>query len=102
LGFNKKIGEIQYAAFKLIGNYYYGCLDRNTSLFYTKKQKKNYSDEKLHEIALSRGMHPIQKEYDKFLKLLDSKDNPITKEKVALGKKLYFDTLLSKDRNRRL
>ncbi len=66
--------------------------------FIPKKPKKNYSDEKLREIALSRGMHPIPKEYDKFLKLLDSKDNLITKEKVALGKKLYFDTLLSKDR----
>ena len=27
----------------------------------------------------------------------DSKENPITAEKVALGKKLYLDTRLSKD-----
>jgi cytochrome c peroxidase len=64
-----------------------------------KKPKEFYSDNKLREIALSRGMHPIPKEYDKFLKLLDSKDNPITKEKVALGKKLFFDRLLSKDKS---
>ncbi|WP_457749425.1 cytochrome-c peroxidase [Sulfurimonas sp.] len=63
-----------------------------------KKSKQNYSDEKLREIALSRGMQPIPKEYDKFLKLLDSKENPITKEKVALGKKLYFDKMLSSDK----
>jgi len=62
-----------------------------------KKPKEVYSDAKLREIALSRGMQPIPKEYDKFLKLLDSKDNPITKEKVALGKKLFFDTMLSSD-----
>ena len=63
-----------------------------------KKSKELYSDEKLREIALSRGMQPIPKEYDKFLKLLDSKENPITKAKVVLGKKLYFDTILSSDK----
>ena len=62
------------------------------------KSKKNYSDEELRKIALSRGMHPIPKDYDKFLKLLDSKENPITKEKVALGKKLFFDKILSSDK----
>ena len=65
-----------------------------------KKTKKLYNDAMLHETALSRGMTPIPKEYDKFLKLLDSKNNPITKEKVALGKELYFDTVLSKDKTR--
>jgi cytochrome c peroxidase len=63
-----------------------------------KKDKELYSDTQLREIALSRGMKPIPKEYDKFLKLLDSKDNPITKEKVALGKELFFDKILSKDK----
>ncbi len=62
-----------------------------------KKPKKFYSDDNLREIALSRGMHPIPKDYTKFLQLLNSKENPITKEKVALGKKLYFDKILSKD-----
>ncbi|WP_434636513.1 c-type cytochrome [Sulfurimonas sp. NW7] len=61
------------------------------------KPKEIYSDEKLREIALSRGMSPIPKEYSGFLKLLDSKENPITKEKVALGKSLYFDKILSQD-----
>ncbi|QOP45386.1 cytochrome-c peroxidase [Sulfurimonas paralvinellae] len=63
-----------------------------------KKPKKSYNDEQLREIALSRGMRPIPKEYDTFLKLLDSKENPITKAKVALGKKLFFDKLLSSDK----
>lgn len=65
-----------------------------------KKAKKIYNDAMLRETALSRGMIPIPKEYDKFLKLLDSKNNPITKEKVALGKELYFDIILSKDKTR--
>lgn len=64
-----------------------------------KKPKKSYSDEQLREIALSRGMHSIPKEYDAFLKLLDSKENSITKEKVTLGKKLFFDTILSSDKS---
>jgi len=63
-----------------------------------KKPKKTYSDEQLREIALSRGMHPIPKDYDVFLKLLDSKENPITKEKVTLGKKLFFDKIFSSDK----
>ena len=65
-----------------------------------KKTKQTYNDAMLREIALSRGMKPIPKEYEQFLKLLNSKSNPITKEKVALGKKLYFDTILSKDKTR--
>ncbi|UCM99561.1 c-type cytochrome [Sulfurimonas sp. SWIR-19] len=62
------------------------------------KPKQLYSDDQLREIALSRGMSPVPKEYDRFLKLLDSKENPITKEKVALGRSLYFDTILSQDK----
>lgn len=65
-----------------------------------KKTKQTYNDTMLREIALSRGMKPIPQEYEQFLKLLNSKSNPITKEKVALGKKLYFDTILSKDKTR--
>ncbi len=62
-----------------------------------KKVKHSFSDAELREVALSKGMRSIPKEYDAFLKLLDSPKNPITKEKVALGKALFFDVNLSKD-----
>jgi len=61
------------------------------------KQKNSFSDAQLRETALSKGMKSIPKEYDAFLKLLDSKENPITKEKVSLGKRLFFDPILSQD-----
>jgi cytochrome c peroxidase len=64
-----------------------------------KKTRNIYSDTQLREIALGRGMKPIPKDYKSFLKLLDSKDNPITKEKVQLGKKLFFDKILSSDKS---
>ena len=55
-----------------------------------------YTDNQLREAALSRGMKPIPKNYNEYLKVIDNKDNELTKEKVALGKKLYFDKSLSK------
>ena len=61
------------------------------------KLKNSFSDNELREVALSKGMKSIPKEYSEFLKLLDTKENPITKEKVALGKKLFFETALSSD-----
>jgi cytochrome c peroxidase len=63
------------------------------------RTKNIYSDEKLRETALSRGMRSIPKDYKKFLLLVQTPDNIITKEKIALGKELYFDKNLSKDRS---
>ncbi|WP_457746120.1 cytochrome-c peroxidase [Sulfurimonas sp.] len=63
------------------------------------KPRAPYSDEELREIALSRGMSSIPKEYNDFIKLSQTSDNPITKEKVALGKELFFDKELSIDKS---
>ena len=63
------------------------------------RAKANYDDAKLREIALSRGMHSIPSSFEEFLKLLDSPENRITKKKVALGKELFFDKNLSRDRS---
>ena len=64
------------------------------------KTKKPITDDELRQIALSRGMKPIPKNFEDVLKLIDTKENPITKEKVKLGKKLFFDPLLSIDGTR--
>ncbi len=42
------------------------------------------------------GLKPIPKEMSELYKLIDNPKNPITKEKIELGEKLYFDPRLSK------
>ena len=63
------------------------------------RTKPNYSDDKLREMALSRGMSSIPSDFESFLKLSEDADNKITKEKVLLGKRLFFDKNLSSDRS---
>ncbi|RXJ84846.1 cytochrome-c peroxidase [Arcobacter sp. CECT 8985] len=46
--------------------------------------------------AINSGLKPIPESNLKLLKIIDDKNDPITKEKVELGKKLYFDPRLSK------
>ncbi len=46
--------------------------------------------------ASENGMMPIPVNKAELMKLIDDKNDPITKEKVELGKKLYFDPRLSK------
>ncbi len=59
---------------------------------------KTYSDTELRQAALSRNMLPIPKTYEALLKVVDTVENPMSREKIALGKKLFFDTLLSQDK----
>jgi len=46
--------------------------------------------------AQNAGLKPIPASQSELLKLIDNPKNPITKAKVELGKKLYFDPRLSK------
>ncbi len=64
------------------------------------KTKPQYSDEELRQFALTHGMKPIPKNDEELYRLINSKENPVTKEKVALGKKLFFDPRLSKDNSK--
>ncbi|QCT94042.1 cytochrome-c peroxidase [Caminibacter mediatlanticus TB-2] len=50
----------------------------------------------LANLAKSYGLKPIPKEKSKLLKLIDNPKNPLTDEKIELGKMLYFDPRLSK------
>jgi len=63
------------------------------------KSTKIYSDTELREAALSRDMLPVPKDYESLLKVVDTPQNPMSREKIALGKKLFFDTLLSYDKS---
>lgn len=64
-----------------------------------QKVFKEYNDDELRTEALNRAMKPIPKTFEELIVLQDSKNNPLTKEKILLGKKLYFDTALSKNNN---
>ncbi|RYA24986.1 cytochrome C biogenesis protein CcsA [Malaciobacter halophilus] len=46
--------------------------------------------------AQNSGIKPIPQSQLELLKLIDDKNDPITDEKVELGKKLYFDPRISK------
>ena len=63
------------------------------------KSTKMYTDAQLRQVALSHNMLPVPKTYDALLKVVNTPKNPITREKIALGKKLFFDTLLSQDKS---
>ncbi len=54
------------------------------------------SDDDLLKKALDAGLKPIPAKQSEINKLISNDKNPITKEKVELGKKLYFDPRLSK------
>ena len=64
-----------------------------------QKEFQTFNDQELREAALERSMKPVPKTFEELLKVVDSEENPLTKEKIKLGKKLYFDNILSKNNN---
>lgn len=58
---------------------------------------KTYADEQLRATATAKGLKAIPKSYEELVKVVDNEDNPMTHEKIALGKELFFDTNLSLD-----
>lgn len=68
-------------------------------MYMPNKTRQYFTDDELRETALSRNMSSIPEKYEDLLKLVDTTNNPITKEKIALGKELYHEQLLSKDRD---
>ncbi len=61
------------------------------------KTVPQWSDSQLRHAALSRNMLPVPKDYDALLRVVDTAENPMSREKIALGKALFFDTRLSRD-----
>ena len=56
-----------------------------------------WSDAQLRSTALSRNMLPVPKTYEALLKVVDTPENPMSREKIALGQRLFFDNRLSRD-----
>ncbi|MCF6174081.1 MAG: c-type cytochrome [Campylobacteraceae bacterium] len=59
---------------------------------------KIYNDNELRQTAISRNMLPNPKTYKQLITIIDNPKNHMTKNKIKLGKKLFFDTILSKDK----
>ncbi len=60
-----------------------------------KREFKTYTDEELRKTAISKGLKAVPNSYEELIKLY--KNETITKENIALGKELFFDTKLSKN-----
>jgi len=65
---------------------------------FPKKSLNVPSDRMLRHEALSHNLLPVPKDRSGMLKWTDSKKNPVSKAKVALGRVLFFDPRLSRDR----
>lgn len=63
-----------------------------------RKSVATLDDNALRKAALTRNMAPVPKTYDALLKVINTPKNPMGKEKIALGKTLFFDTRLSRDK----
>ena len=63
------------------------------------KKTPHLNDTMLRERALSTNMLPVPKTYEALLEVTDNPDNRMNREKIALGKELFFDTLLSQDKD---
>lgn len=60
------------------------------SYLLTKKVDKHYSDDELRQTALSRNMSTVPTTYKELLKVVDSPENRLSKDKIELGKNLFF------------
>ena len=49
----------------------------------------------IRQLALSKGLKPIPKDYKKLKLMVNDSNNPMTIQKIFLGKKLFFDKNLS-------
>jgi len=66
--------------------------------FFIKRATPVLTDTQLRDRALSTAFAPVPKTYKGLLKVIDNPENPLSKEKIALGKELFNDTLLSDDK----
>ena len=56
------------------------------------------NDAALREAASNHNLTPVPKDPKRRLVVTDNPENPLSEAKIALGKRLFFDTILSKDR----
>lgn len=71
----------------------------SVSFLLPTKEKRHFSDNGLREAALSRDMSSTPANYEELLKLVDTQQNRLSKEKIDLGRDLYHDKILSKNKD---
>ena len=62
------------------------------------KKVAEYSDSLLRKMALTRNILPVPSESSGLMRIVSRSDNPLTADKIALGKRLFFDPILSRDK----
>ncbi len=68
-------------------------------LMIPQKEITYFDDNSLRKYALSHGLSPVPKDYKKLIKVVDNPNNPMNPAKIALGKRLFFDPILSLDKS---
>ncbi len=63
------------------------------------KKIRVFSDNELRQRAISTNMLPTPTTYEELLKVVDNPQNPMSPKKIALGRELYNEKLLSRDRD---
>ena len=63
-----------------------------------KPKTPHLSDNELRALALKEKLNATPKSYKELLEVVNTSANPLTKEKIELGKRLFFDPILSKDK----
>jgi len=63
-----------------------------------QKRVETLNDNELRKIALEGNMLATPTTYKELLKVIDNPNNPMSREKIALGKELFFDRRLSRDK----
>ncbi len=58
---------------------------------------RQLDDSELREWALDVGLKPVPETFEALLELVDTDDNRLSPEKIALGKALFNDPILSRD-----
>ena len=67
-------------------------------LLFSEKKLRVPGDAKLRAQALSHNLLPVPRSREGMLAVADNPENPVTPAKAALGKRLFFDPRLSRDR----
>jgi cytochrome c peroxidase len=68
-------------------------------LFFILMVSLLFSNDKLRQRALDKGLKSIPLDYKVLKSQVDDIENPMSKAKIVLGKELFFDKNLSKDRS---
>ncbi len=66
--------------------------------FIPQKPMKYPDDKTLRKEALEGNLKPVPTTREGLLHVVNTPQNPLTPEKIALGKRLFFDPILSRDR----